>query len=384
MKAITNGKLWTITQGVIENGTILIEDGKISAIGTVEEIKIPECAEVIDAGGGHVTPGLIDCHCHLGLFGEPGTMPGLQPDLNEMTDPATPHIRGLDALNPQSPNIPKIREAGFTTVYTGPGSGNVIGGTGLSVKLRGITAEEMMIPGSQQMKFALGENPKRCYGLEKKAPFTRMATAAIFRQYILKAKEYGEKMKSDKKPDYDMKLEALQSVVNGTMKCRIHAHRADDIITAIRLCEEFGLDFAIEHATESYIVKDVLAQKKVTCVLGPMLLGPVKSEVWHLKQETPGILEEAGVNFCITADADLGTMWLPNTLGLLMRRGLSEDMAFKSVTINAATLLGLQDRIGSLEVGKDADISLFDGHPFSNMTLCRLTMIEGTIYNNTL
>ncbi len=387
MIALTNGKIITVTQGTYENGTVLIENGVIKAVG--ENIEIPADAMVIDVNGGVITPGFIEPHSHLALTCEPNTMPGHMPDYNEITDPITPHIRALDAIDHRDIGIKPVREAGFTTIYTGPGSANIIGGTGLAIKLRGNSADEMLIPGSEMMKFALGENPKRCYGPDKKMPMSRMGTAALLRQTLMNAKLYHEKKEKyvsepEKQPAYDFKLESLAGVVKGTMRCRIHCHRSDDINTAIRVATEFGLDFIVEHCTEGYLVKEILADKKVRCIFGPMHIGPMKQEVWNINLEAPGICEKAGVDFALMQDGAMDTQWLPHTMGILIRRGLSEEMAFKAITINAARFLNLDDRIGSIEVGKDADIAVFDGHPFSSMTLCRLTMIDGVIHHNTL
>lgn len=387
IKAITNGEINTITNGIIKNGTILIQDGKIRAVG--ENIEIPSDAQIIDAKGNYVMPGLIDCHTHLCLMSEPKTMPSLPSETNERSNPITPYLRAQDALNPFDYAVERVRNAGFTTVYTGPGSCNLIGGMGISLKLRGVTADEMAIPKSEQMKFALGENPKRTYGMENKSPVTRMGSAALIRRTLFEAKRYSDALlKSEKEgtepPPFDYTLEHLKKVVRGEMKVRIHCHRADDIATALRLVDEFNLKYSIEHATDGARIKDVLGKRKATCVVGPLLLEPNKQETLNISLETAGILEKAGCKICLMADTASKTAWLPTEIGLLLRRGLSEECAFRAVTINAAENLELDDKIGSIEVGKDADIAIFDGFPFSNLTLCRLTMIDGVVYHNTL
>lgn len=391
MIAIKGGKIITITQGVIEDGVILVENGKIAAIG--KDIAIPAGAEIIDATGKTVMPGLIDAHSHISLFGEP-SVPATM-DGNEMTSPNTAQVRGLDALNPEDPAIPIVRNAGFTTLYTGPGSANLIGGTGMAIKLRGRTAEEMVIPGTEAMKMALGENPKRVYGQgQKKAPSTRMANASVLREALIEAQNYLNKIelaeaeaadgKPAKLPDRNLKLEVLGKVLRRELKARIHAHRADDIMTAIRISEEFNLDYSIEHCTEGYKIADILAEKGVTCVVGPMLMGPSKHELWEVKLETAGILTKAGARVCLQADTSSATRWLPIHVGLTIKHGMPEEEAFKAVTIYPAELLGIKDKVGSLEVGKDADIAIFDGHPFCNFTKCELTMIDGKVWHCTL
>jgi len=387
MIAIKAGKINTITNGILTDGTILIDDGKILNVGT--DLPIPKEAKVIEMKDAYVMPGLIDCHTHLSVHQDIATNPGTLLDVNEGSDPITPQIHALDAFNPQDTAIPKVRKAGFTTVYTGPGSANCIGGQGFAFKLRGHTAEEMFIPGTEMMKFALGENPKRFYGGRKLEPWTRMGTAALIRKALYEAKHYSDRLKEaetdpKKAPEPDFKLEALVKVVRGEQRVRIHCHRADDIMTAIRISEEFGLDYVLEHCTEGYLIKDVLAEKKCRCVVGPLRLSPLKQEVWGIRMETPGILSEAGVDVCLMADTAGNTAWLPMEAGLCVRRGLKEEEALKGLTIYPARVLGLENRMGSIEPGKDADLAIFDGHPLDSLTLCRFTMIEGVLYDNTL
>ncbi len=379
MKALVNGKVITVTGETFEQGTILFENGKITAVG--QNLPVPEGAEVIDVQGCTVTPGLIDCHTHLCVMHGRETMPGHQ-DYNEMLDAVTPNIRALDALNPFDPAIERVRGAGFTTCYTGPGSSNVIGGMGCSFKLRGTTAEEMYIPGSDQMKMAMGENPKRCFGMKGKPPMTRMGTAGLAREFFDRALEYADKLDKGEKPAFDARLAALVPVVRGEMRVRIHCHQANDIVTAIRLAREYHLDYALEHVTEGYKILDLLAGENVYCTIGPLLLTPLKMEVWGLEQSTPGVLEKAGIPVCLTADGGWDTQWLPTHAGIIVRRGMSEEGALRAITINPAHVMGLDSRIGSIEPGKDADFAVFDGNPLSNLTECRLTIIDGEIVSD--
>lgn len=386
MIAIRDGKLLTITRGTIDSGIILIKGSRIQAIG--QDFEIPSGVQVIDAAGMMVTPGLIDAHSHLGIFGEPHVW--ANQDGNEKTDPITPHLRAIDSLNPADPGFPEVLAAGITTIYTGPGSANIVGGTGMAIKTFGRTAEEMVIPGTEAMKMALGENPKRVYGAEKKqAPQTRMGNAAALREALVRAANYLEKVeraheecepgKRPKLPERDLRLEALGRVLRREMKARIHAHRTDDILTAVRVAEEFNLDFTIEHATEGYRIADLLAQKGVRCVVGPLTVARHKMELSEVTLRNPGLLARAGVKVAIQVDGFSATRWLPIHAGLAVREGMPEPEAFRAITINAAEILGLQDRLGSLEPEKDADIAIFDGNPMSTRTKCRMVLIQGRV-----
>lgn len=386
MLAIEHGKLMTITSGVIEDGVILIDGGKIEGVG--KDLPIPNDATIIDAKGKYVTPGLIDAHTHIALINEPQCRPTTY-DANELTNPVTPFLRGIDAFNPLDPAIPMVRSAGFTTCYTGPGSANVIGGTGFAFKLKtAYNVTDMAIPGTEMMKFALGQNPKQIYGNQKKTPGTRMGIAALLREQLTNARWYSDELERAargevKPPKPDFRLDPLVPVVRGERKVRIHCHRNDDIVTAIRISEEFGLDYCLEHCTEGWMIADYLVEKHCDMVLGPLTLGFTKPEVWNTSLRAPAIFEAAGNrNFCIMEDAASETRFLPTHIGLCMARGLSEETALRSVTINPAKLLGISDRVGSLEVGKDADIAIWSGHPFSNFTLCEKTIIDGIIYEN--
>ena len=385
MIALTNCKAVTISDGILEHATILIEDGVIKAVG--QEVEIPLDAEVIDLTGKWVTPGLIDAHSHLAM-GEPGARGGGDDD-NEAVDPVTAHVRMIDSLDPWSIGIPEARKAGFTVMCSLPGSANVIGGTGVAVKLKDANSVlDLVIPGTEVMKMALGENPKGCYGEMKRMPMTRMGIGAVLRETLFNAKQYADEMEEAEKEGkpfkHNFKLDPLVPVVRGEMRCRVHCHRADDILTAVRIGEEFGLDLVVEHCTEGFKVAEILAKKNVKCVVGPLRLVPGKMEIWNCTMENPGLMEKAGCEIALSADAQSFTRWLPEEAGLAMAYGLSEEMAFKSLTINPAKILKLDDRMGSIEVGKDADLAVFDGHPFSNMTRCKATMIEGGFYFNEL
>jgi imidazolonepropionase-like amidohydrolase len=397
MYAIKNAKLMTITNGTIENGTIVIENGKITAIGA--DVAIPKEAKVIDATGKTITPGFIDPHCHTGLFAD-----GIgweHSDGNEMTDPITPQMRALDALNPADMAWPELVEAGVTTVLTGPGSANLIGGTWICVKTQPKpNVEDMILLEPAGMKMALGENPRRVYGSQKRMPSTRMGNAAVLRnalfeaqnfmrkqekyeadlaEYQQKSAEGDEEAKEPTAPDRNLKMEALVKVLKRELTARIHAHRADDILTAIRICEEFNLDFTIEHCTEGHMIADILAEKGVRVTCGPALISRPKFEMRGQTPKNPGILSKAGVKVAIQTDEMSAVKFLPLNAALAARHGMPIDEALKAITINAAEIIGVDDRIGSLEVGKDADLVVLPGHPFDFMSTPEIVFIDGEI-----
>lgn len=395
MLAIKNATLMTITKGVIEHGTLLIDNGKISAIGT--NIDIPADAEVIDGTGKVITPGFIDAHCHVGVY--PDGVGYNQADGNEATDPVTPHLRALDALNPHDLAWEELVEGGVTTVLTGPGSANIIGGMWVCVKTAPkSTVEEMVLLEPAGMKMALGENPRRVYGSANKLPSTRMGNAAVLRTALADALNYqakwekyhqqlaefekksaagDEKAKKPEQPDFNLKLDALLPLLKGEMVARIHAHRADDILTAIRIMEEFGVKFTIEHATEGYLVVDELARKNVAVTCGPHLRARSKFETRNRTLKNLAILSDAGVKIAIQTDDMLGVKHLSLHAAAAVKYGMNEAEALRAITIHPAEIIGVADRVGSLEVGKDADLVIHSGHPFSYTTQTEIVFIDG-------
>jgi len=383
--AIKGGKIYTITKGVIDEGTILIEDGKIKSVG--KSVKVPKGAEVIDAKGKVVMPGLVEAHCHIGIWEEKIGWAGS--DGNEATDPATPHMRALDGIkaNADEGGLLAALETGVTTAQILPGSANVIGGTGVVIKTAPkVVTDEMVIRGPSGMKVAFGENPRRVYGVEqKKTPSTRMGVAGVLREWLQKAKSYMEKKElfkdePEKLPEVDMRLEALELVLRREIPLRAHAHRADDVATAVRIAEEFGVEMSWEHATEGHRIAEWIAEKGVPAVWGPSLNARPKWEMRELSFDTPKALYEAGAKFAIQTDAVGSSIaFLPLCAGMAVKHGLPYDEALKAITITPAEILGVDDWVGSIEKGKDADFRILDGDPLELRTKVEMVIIDGEI-----
>ena len=385
MLAIKGGKIHTISHGVIDNGTIIIENGKITKVG--KRVKIPEDAEVIDASGKVVMPGLVEAHCHIGIIEEKIGWAGS--DGNEMTDPATPHVRALDAIkaNADEGGLEAALKAGITTVQILPGSANVIGGTGVVIKTAPkVVIDDMVIKNPSGMKIAFGENPRRVYGEgQKKMPSTRMGVAGVLREWLQNTKNYMEKKEKykddpEKIPEFDIRLEALIPVLKKEIPLRAHAHRADDVATAVRIAEEFDVKISWEHATEGHRIAEWIAKKGISAVWGPSLMARPKWEMRELSFDTPRIMHEAGVEFAIQTDSlGMSIAFLPLCAGLAVRNGLPYEVALSAITLTAAKILGVDDRVGSIEAGKDADIRILDGDPLELMTKVETVLIEGKV-----
>jgi len=376
-----------MSSGVIERGTILIEDGKIVAIGT--DVAVPAGARIIDAEGRWVQPGIIEAHCHLGVaeqgIGSEGN------DVNEMTEPCTPHVRAIDGINPRETGMMDAVQAGITAAWMTPGSGNVIGGQGATCRTWGATVEEIVLKEFSGLKAALGENPKRVYSQKGKIA-TRMGSAGFFREMFYKAKAYMRKQevareKGTDMPDYDIRLEPICAVLRKEVPLRLHAHRTDDIMTALRFAREFDFELTIEHCSEGYLIADqIAAEPRVKgVVVGPVLTAKSKIETANKEWAAAGIMARAGVLTCIMTDHPVTPVqYLPLCAALSNKAGMDEEEALKAITINAAKLCGVADRVGSLEVGKEADIAIFTGHPFDLWrTETVATIIAGkVVYEN--
>ena len=358
---IKNGYIKTMAGADIENGCILLgDDGKIAAVGA--DLTAPAGAQIIDAEGRLVTPGCVEAHCHIGIgeeiIGDKGA------DFNEKSSPVTPEMRAIDGIRPEDGRLMNGIRGGVTTICTGPGSSNVVGGTFVAMKLAGNCVDDMVIKNPVAMKCAFGENPKSVFGGQKKAPFTRMATAALLRELLFKAKNYMEAKQSGKEPNFDMKLEAMLPVMRGEIPLKAHAHRTDDILTAIRVAQEFGVNLTLDHCTEGHMIADKLATYDYPALVGPTFGSKSKPELANKSFETPAVLHKAGVSISIITDANVIPLEnLPMCAGLAVDAGLPMEEGWRAITINPAKHIGVADRVGSLEVGKDADVIIWTKDP---------------------
>ncbi|MEG1396410.1 MAG: amidohydrolase [Oscillospiraceae bacterium] len=377
---IQNGIIHPVDGPVIQKGFVATRGDKIAAVGTMENLPHEDFGEVFDAGGCHVTPGFIDAHCHLGMFGD---SQGFEADDgNECTDPVTPQLRAIDALNPMDRCFEEARRGGVTAVLTGPGSANPIGGQFAAVKTTGHWVNDMILAAPVSMKFAMGENPKTVYHERKETPSTRMATAAVIRTALTKARGYQSRMEraEDAKdvPNFSEKNESLLPVLAGELPVHIHAHRADDIATAVRLGEEFGLDYVIVHGTEGYLVAEELKAAGCTVITGPSLSDRSKPELRNMTIENAALLQKAGVPVAICTDHPvIPIQYLPLCAGLAVRGGMEVEAALEAITLTPAKIGGLEKRMGSLTVGKDANIVVTAGHPFEMMSEVKLVLLDG-------
>ena len=356
---------------------IRITDGKIAEIG--RDLTINEGEEVIDATGLNVYPGFVEAHCHLGLDGYGIGFEGA--DYNEPGDICTPHLRSEDSFNPLDPTVRSAARGGVTSVATGQGSANAIGGTWIAVKTVGNCVDDMIIKTPVAMKCALGENPKRCY--REKGNAARMSTASVIRNMLFKAREYlnkKEKAGDDifKQPAFDFKCEAMIPVLKKEIPLKIHAHQANDILTAIRLAREFDVNLTIEHVTEGHLIADKLAEYSYPLAVGPSLTHASKFELQNKSWTTPGILAAKGCQVSIITDSPvIPQEYLPLCAGLAVKAGMDQFEALKAITINPAKQIGISDRVGSIETGKDADIVITDGDPMVSSTAIKKVFING-------
>lgn len=375
---IKNGRIHDAVHREAYVADILLADGKIAAIGG--GLTAPADAAVFDADGLEVYPGFVDAHTHIGLDGYGIGYEGC--DYNEMNDIWTPQLRAIDGINPRDPSLADARRASVTCVCTGPGSANVLGGTFLAMKTVGDRVDKMVVRDPVAMKCAFGENPKRCY--RDKCDSTRMSTAAFLRGALMQARDYGARKQAangdiTKMPAYNQKLEALLPVLAREIPLKAHAHQANDIFTALRIAREFNLRLTLEHVTEGHLIVDELAgEKDVPMAVGPSLTFASKFELQNKSWSTPAVLTAAGCHVSIITDSSvIPQQYLPLCAGMAIKAGMDPFDALKAITINPAEHIGVADRVGSLEVGKDADLVITAGSPFEVLTEVKAVFIDG-------
>lgn len=383
MLLLKNGNVMTMA-GPAFVGDVAIENGKIVAVGQSLSYS---GAEVRDVTGMTVMPGIVDPHCHIGMWEDAMGFEGA--DGNECTNPITPELRAIDAINPYDRCFEEAAAGGVTTCVTGPGSANVIGGQFVAIKTYGDSVDDMVLCFPVAVKAAFGENPKRVYNGKNQTPSTRMATAALMRKALIEAQEYNEKLERgkadpEKMPERNLGKEILARVIRRELPMKIHAHRADDILTAIRICREFKLRYTLDHCTEGYLItdklKEALSEDCEGIIVGPLLTDRSKIELKNLSFKAPKVLEQAGIEYAMMTDHPVTPeQYLPICTAVAVREGASEEGALKAITINAAKITGIADRVGSIEVGKDADIAVFSGHPFDFRSRCVLTLVNGKV-----
>ncbi|MEU7746656.1 amidohydrolase [Nonomuraea sp. NPDC049158] len=376
--AITSGYVVPVDGAPIEGGTVLIQDGKIAAVG--REVEIPQGTPVVDAAGGWVLPGFVEAHGHLGVHEEAQGWAGQ--DTNETTDPNGARLRALDAINPADLGFADALSGGVTTAVIKPGSANPIGGQTVAVKCWGRTVDEMLIREPVSVKSALGENPKRVYGDQKRLPATRQGVAAVIRDAFMKAQDYRARRAAaadEGKPfERDATQEILVRVLDGELPWCQHTHRADDIATALRLADEFGYRVVINHGTEGHLIADVLAERGIPVIIGPLFTSRSKVELRHRSLRNPGILARAGVELAITTDHPVVPIhFLVHQATLAVKEGLDRDVALRSITVNPARIMGLDDRVGALRPGLDGDVVIWSGDPLDIMSRALRVFVDG-------
>ena len=376
--AIVGGYVVPMEGEPIPNGTVVITDGRITAVGA--KARVPKGMPVIDAAGKWVLPGFIDAHAHLGVWEEGEGWAG--EDVNEMTDPVGARLRALDGINPADLAFADALAGGVTACVIKPGSGNPIGGQTVAIKTWGRVVDEMVIKSPASVKSALGENPKRIYGAKDKLPSTRLGVAAVIRDALTKAQDYQAKRDAaarKKEPfDRDPALEVLARVLTGELPWCQHTHRADDIATAIRLADEFGYRLVINHATEGYLLADLIAERNIPCIVGPMFATRSKVEVRNRSLANPGVLANAGVTVALTTDHPVVAIdFLVHQATFAVREGMRREDALASITINPARILGFHDRVGSLAKGKDGDVVIWSGDPLDVLQRAERVFISG-------
>jgi len=377
MICIQNGMIYDAVSKEPYKADLLLEEGKIKKIGKIEEL--PEGSVTINAEGLRIYPGFVEAHGHIGLDGYGIGYEGQ--DYNEMNDIISPQLRGIDGIKAMDPAFHEAMCAGVTCVGVGPGSANVLGGTFTAIKTVGKRVENMIVKEAVAMKCAFGENPKRVY--REKTDSCRMSTASMLREALFLAREYMEKKEAAgddlfKRPPYNMKWEALIPVLKGEIPLKAHAHASDDIFAALRIAKEFHVKITLEHVTEGHLIADELAKENVMMAVGPTLTHATKFELRNKSWTTPGVLANAGCHVSIITDSPvIPQQYLPLCAGMAVKAGMDPFEALKAITIHPAEHLGIEDRVGSIEEGKDADLVITDGDPFEVSTEVKMVWIDG-------
>ena len=373
---IIHGNIKTMAEQDYADGYVQIADGKIIAVGDMKDCPAPD-GEVLDVQGNLVMPGIIEAHCHMGITEEKKGMEG--DDCNETVDPVTPQLRAIDAINPMDAAFNDALQAGITSAMIGPGSANVVGGQFVFVKTHGRCIDHMIVKAPAAMKVAFGENPKVNYSGQNKSPATRMAIAAMLREELTKAVAY-QKKREKEEGEVDFRYECWLPVLRGEIPLKAHAHRADDILTAVRIAKEFHLRMTLDHCSEGHLIMEELKEAGFPAIVGPDMASRNKIEVQNMAFKTAGLLSGHGILTAITTDHPVSKIqFLPICAGLAVKAGMSPEEGLRSITINAAKICGVEDRVGSLVPGKDADIAVFTGNPMEVFSRTCYTIIEGEV-----
>ena len=379
MLTIIHGNIMTMAGKDYEDGFVQIRNGKITAVGDMADCPVQKGGDgVICANGNPVLPGIIEAHCHMGITEEKKGMEG--DDCNESVEPITPYLRAIDAINPMDAAFDDALRAGITSAMVGPGSSNVVGGQFAFIKTHGRCIDRMIVKAPAAMKVAFGENPKVNFSGQNISPATRMAIAAMLREELFKAQEYQRKRKENPEQEKDFRYECWLPVLEGRIPLKAHVHRADDILTAIRIAKEFHLSLTLDHCSEGHLIAEEIKESGFPAIVGPDMASRNKIEVQNMAFKTVGILNKEGICTAITTDHPVSMIqFLPICAGLAVKSGLPPQEGLRSITINAARICGVSDRVGSLEPGKDGDVVIFDGNPLEVFTSALCTIIEGKV-----
>ncbi len=379
MLTIIHGNIMTMAGKDYEDGFVQIRNGKITAVGDMADCPVQKGGDgVICANGNPVLPGIIEAHCHMGITEEKKGMEG--DDCNESVEPITPYLRAIDAINPMDAAFDDALRAGITSAMVGPGSSNVVGGQFAFIKTHGRCIDRMIVKAPAAMKVAFGENPKVNFSGQNISPATRMAIAAMLREELFKAQEYQRKRKENPEQEKDFRYECWLPVLEGRIPLKAHVHRADDILTAIRIAKEFHLSMTLDHCSEGHLIAEEIKESGFPAIVGPDMASRNKIEVQNMAFKTVGILNKEGICTAITTDHPVSMIqFLPICAGLAVKSGLPQQEGLRSITINAARICGVSDRVGSLEPGKDGDVVIFDGNPLEVFTSALCTIIEGKV-----